>query len=116
MAPVAVAHIRAKSRHLHGRGSAFRLFARLWFLHHHDDAELCTDGQAVREYLLNALWSGVSSNIVIGGFAVQQDVAHTTAHQIRLIPFGAQRPANVFRKCASVHAAIMRESRLGWKV
>src|ERR1700723_1528513 len=116
MAPVAVAHVRTKSRHFHRRGGAFGLIARLRFLHHYHDAELRTHREAIRENLLDALRSWAGSHIVIGRFAVQQNVAHTSADEIGLVALGTERPADVFRKCASVHAAIMRESWLGWKI
>src|SRR5271168_2813983 len=116
MAAVAIAHIRAKSRHFHRRGGSFQLFARFWFLDHYHDAELCANREAIRENLFYTPGSRISSHIIISGFAVQQNVAHTSADEIGLVALGAQRPANTFRKCACVHAAIMRESRPGWKI
>src|SRR6202007_2415068 len=116
MPPIAVAHIRTKSRHFHRLSGAFRLMARLWFLHHHNNAKLCTYRQAVRECLLHTLGSSIRSHVVIGGFAMKQNVADTPAHEIGLIALGPQRPADVLREYPSAHAAIMSESRLGWKI
>ena len=115
MTAVAIAYVRAKRRHFYGRGRIFRLVARFRFLHHDDDTELRADHQAVRENLRDALGSSIGGHVVIGRLAVEQNVAHTPADEVGLVARRAQRPANVLCECASVHVAIMRESRLGWK-
>jgi len=59
------------------------------------DSEFRADGEAARKKFFDARWNGVGGNVVIGGNAVEQLVAHTPTDEKSLMAIGAKRFANL---------------------
>src|SRR6267142_5852330 len=95
---VGVADVGPKRRHFHFRT----------VFHNQNHTEFRAHSQAAREKFLHALGTRVGGYIVIRWIAVQQDVAHASAHQVGLMPTAAQRGANLVGQFTSWHAQIMR--------
>ena len=56
-----------------------------------NDAELRADSEAVGKKLHDALGSSVGGDVVIGGLAPEQEVAHTAADQQGLVAIAMER-------------------------
>ncbi len=100
MAPIRVANIRAERRHFYGRNffarahrRRTRFIFRQRYQHH---AKLRSHGKCLRKNFHHPLRDGVGRDIVVGGLATQQKIAHTSADEIGLVPTFSQR-ANDFR-------------------
>jgi hypothetical protein len=80
------------------------------------DAEFCSDGEAAREKFFDSSWNRVGGDVIIGGNAAEQFIAHTSAYQKSLLATGAKRTANLLRKLTrrkrSFHNLIIRPR--GW--
>src|SRR5262249_14658637 len=72
---VAVSHVRPERRYFH-----FHSIPR-----NQDHAELCAHGNAFREQARNFDWSSVGGHVIVGSFAVKEQVAHTSADKQRLV-------------------------------
>jgi hypothetical protein len=103
MAAVGVADIRAEGGDFHLE----RIAAD------EDDAELCAHIEAVWEKFENFLWSGIGGDVVIGGIAMEKDVAHTTADEECLVAVGLKLIANRIGEFPGVHGMIMLLSEFG---
>ena len=78
------------------------------------DAELRANIEAVVEKLLNFDGSGVCGDIVIGGIAMEKDVAHTAADEEGLVATALKGVANRIGEFAGIHGMIMRLG--GWEM
>ncbi len=94
MAPIGVANVRAKRCHLDLRS----------ILNHQNHAEFRAHVEAARKKFLNAVWARVRANVVIRRLAPQLKIAHTPAHEIRLMPVMAQRRADLFGQFTRGHS------------
>src|SRR5580704_4880215 len=71
------------------------------------NAEFGAYPQTFGEDAHHLIWSGAGGDVVIGGFAMKQNIAHTTAHQQRLIAIALERFANRICKFSWSHGMIM---------
>src|SRR5215472_5683111 len=89
MAAVRVGAVAAESCDLGGKVGACAVnLTERWNQHH---AELRADRVGLGKKLHHLLRSGGSSNVKIGGIAVEKQIANTAAHQVRGMSLGAQR-------------------------
>jgi hypothetical protein len=73
-----------------------------------DDAELGADVESKGEELKHFPRRGVGGNVIIGGLAMKQDIAHATADQQGLVAVSLKREANRVGEFAGIHGMIMR--------
>src|SRR5580658_11217572 len=98
MAAVRVADIGTKRGDLDLQGgSVARVFGD------HDDSELRAHGQTLREKLLHLFRGRVGCDIVVGWFALEQDIAYAAADEIGLMARSAQVAADALGECAGTH-------------
>src|SRR5262249_41909659 len=57
--------------------------------------ELLTHCVGLRKDLHDLLWQGIRGNVIICRFAVQQEIAHTPAHQVSLVAVIAESANDV---------------------
>ena len=103
VATVGIADIGTKRGDLNLRDLSLNRLARFGIFGDNDDSELRADREAAREKLLDTIRRGVGGDIVVGGFAFEQNIAHAAADEVGLMARRAQGAADAFRKCASVH-------------
>jgi hypothetical protein len=93
MAAIGVANVGAKRGHLDLRG----------ILDHKDHSEFRAHGKATRKKFLNAFRARIRANVVIRGIAAQFQIAHASAHEIRLMVVLAQCLADLLGQLARCH-------------
>ena len=79
MAPIGISDVRSKRCYFH-----LRLVTGLVRDDH--NAELCSDGQAIREKLLHALRNRVGGNVEIGRLAADFERTDAIPERVRLFP------------------------------
>ena len=98
MPAVFVADIRAECGYLHFQATPGD----------QDHAELRAHGNAIRKKSNDLIRRGIGGHVVIGRLAAEEQVAHASAHQQRLIPVALQRLANLVGEFPGLHSLIMR--------
>src|SRR6516162_735239 len=98
MAAVGIADIGAEGRHFD-----LRRIAPIGTLGHNDHSELRSHSQAGWKELLHILRGGIGGHVVIGGLALEQNIAHTSAHQVGLMAGLTESPTNMVGQRARVH-------------
>ena len=71
-------------------------------------SELCADVEAVGKESQNFLRLCVGCNVIIGGLAMEKDVAHAAADEKGLVTVALERGANRVGEFAGIHGTIMR--------
>src|SRR5271154_2471674 len=99
MSPVGVAYIRAKRCHFY-----FQAVAR-----HQNYAKLRADSDAFGKNLQHLFGCSVGSDVVVLRLTSEQEIAHTAAHQQRLIAMAQQSVTNRIGQLSRGHSAIMRQ-------
>ncbi len=80
-------------------------------LDHDHDAEFCADGQAAGEKRFDALGRGIGRDVVVGGFAAENQIAHAAADKIGLVAGLGEHAADFLGEFARSHAVIMDAGR-----
>ncbi len=99
MTPIAVAHIRPKCGDLHLYSIA----------RNQNHAKLRTHCHTFRKERHHLLGSRIGRHIVIGRLVPEQQVAHTSTYQQRLIPSAEECLANRIGHFPRRHGVIMRQ-------
>ncbi len=100
VAAVAVAQIRAE------RGN----FNLETIPRNQNHAELRANSDGLRKKCHHLFGSGVGGHVVVGGLASQEQVAHTSSYEQRLITVAAERVADRVGKFAWCHVVIIRQT------
>ncbi len=104
MPPIGVANVGAKRGHLDLRAHSVAHYLLASVLKHQNHAKFRAHRKAARKKLLHALRPRIRANVIIRRLAPQLQIAHTPAHEIRLMPVRRQRRANPFGQFTRSHA------------
>jgi hypothetical protein len=74
-----------------------------------DDAEMGADIEALRKESQDFVGSGIGGDVVIGGFAMEKDVAHAAANEESLVAVALEYVTDRIGEVPGIHGMIMRQ-------